>query len=98
MARRSIARVGMLLGALLISGGITASPAAAQDYPKKAIHLISPFAPGVSTDVLARALAQKLAENLGQPVIVENRPGANGIIGASYVAKSAPDGYTFLIT
>jgi tripartite-type tricarboxylate transporter receptor subunit TctC len=98
MARRSIARVGMFLCALLISGGITTSPVTAEVYPNKAIHLISPFAAGVSTDVLARALAQKLTENLGQPVIVENRPGANGIIGASYVAKSAPDGYTFLIT
>ena len=98
MARRSITRVGMLLGALLISGGIAVWPAAAEDYPNRAIHLISPFAPGVSTDVLARSLAQKLTENLGQPVIVENRPGANGIIGASYVAKSTPDGYTFLIT
>jgi tripartite-type tricarboxylate transporter receptor subunit TctC len=88
----------MLLGMLLISGGVTAPPAGAEDYPNKAIRLISPFAAGVSTDVLARALAQKLTEGLGQPVIVENRPGANGIIGASYVAKSANDGYTFLIT
>lgn len=88
----------MLLGALLISSGIAASPAAAQDYPNKVVHLISPFAAGVSTDVLARALAQKLTEQLGQSVIVENKPGANGIIGASYVAKAAPDGYTFLIT
>lgn len=97
MARSSIAFVRMLFVALPTLVGIAAADAA-ETYPNKAIHLISPFAAGVSTDVLARALAQKLTENLGQPVIVENRPGANGIIGASYVAKSAPDGYTFLIT
>ena len=97
MARSSIAFVRMLLVALPTLGGIAVADAA-ETYPNKGIHLISPFAAGVSTDVLARALAQKLTENLGQPVIVENKPGANGIIGASYVAKSAPDGYTFLIT
>lgn len=97
MTSRSISRASMILGALLSLLGI-AAPAEAEVYPNKPIHLISPFAAGVSTDVLARALAQKLTEYLGQPVIVENRPGANGIIGASYVAKSAPDGYTFLIT
>jgi tripartite-type tricarboxylate transporter receptor subunit TctC len=69
----------------------------AQPYPSKPIRLIVPYQPGGATDVLARPIAQKLAENLGQPVIVDNRPGANTIIGADILAKSAPDGYTYML-
>ncbi|HVQ69423.1 MAG TPA: tripartite tricarboxylate transporter substrate binding protein [Bradyrhizobium sp.] len=66
-------------------------------YPNKPINIIVPFAPGGSTDVLARRLGDKLAAAWGQPVVVGNRPGAGGTLGADFVAKSAPDGYTLLM-
>ena len=68
----------------------------AQSYPNKTIRLVLPYPPGGGTDVIARPLAQKLTENLGQQVIVDNRGGANGNIGMEFVAKSPPDGYTLL--
>jgi tripartite-type tricarboxylate transporter receptor subunit TctC len=69
----------------------------AQTYPNKPIHLIVAFPPGGTTDVVARLVGQKLSEGLGQPVVVDNRPGASGIIGTEMAAKAAADGYTLLM-
>ncbi|MET0349487.1 MAG: tripartite tricarboxylate transporter substrate binding protein [Rhizobacter sp.] len=76
---------------------VLAGHALAQGYPVKPVTLIVPFPPGGTTDVLARALGEKLGQSLGQTVIVENKPGAGATLGADYVAKSKPDGYTLLM-
>nr|WP_257993214.1 tripartite tricarboxylate transporter substrate binding protein [Cupriavidus pauculus] len=75
----------------------SASMAMAQEWPAKPISLVVPFPSGGTTDILARALGDQLSKNLGQPVIVENRPGAGATVGADYVAKAKPDGYTLLM-
>jgi tripartite-type tricarboxylate transporter receptor subunit TctC len=75
-----------------------AGAASAQQYPGKPIRLIVPYAAGGTSDILARQIGPKLTEAWSQPVVVENRTGANGNVGADFVAKSAPDGYTLLIT
>src|SRR5438132_4626239 len=72
------------------------APAFAQGWPSKPIHWIVPYPAGGSSDVSARPIADRLSRALGQPVVIENRPGATGNIGAEVVAKSAPDGYTLL--
>ena len=87
-----------ILACLAIVGATCANPAAvAQAYPTKPLKLVVPYAPGGSTDQLARAVADRLGRALGQPVIVENKPGANTIIGAEAVAKAPPDGYTLFV-
>ena len=72
-------------------------PAFGQNYPSRPVRIVVPYPPGGGTDILARTLAQKLTELLGQPVVVDNRAGANGIIGTDQAAKAKPDGYTVLI-
>jgi tripartite-type tricarboxylate transporter receptor subunit TctC len=74
-----------------------AASAQAQGWPSKPIRVIVPFTPGGSTDIVARQLGEKLSTALGQPVVIENKPGAGGTIGTDMVAKSAPDGYTLLV-
>ena len=85
-----------LLAAILACG--LAAAAQAQSYPNRPIRLIVPYAAGGTSDILARQLGPKLTEAWGQPVVIENKTGANGNVGADLVAKSAPDGYTLLIT
>ena len=75
---------------------VQAAPSLAQKYPDRPIKIVNPFSPGGSSDTLARTIGQHLQERLGQPVLVESRTGAGGIIGADAVAKSPPDGYTLL--
>ena len=83
---------------LAVTAALLAAPVQAQVFPAKAIRIIVPFAPGGTSDILARTLGPKLTESWGQPVIVESRAGANGNVGSDYVAKSAPDGYTLLLS
>jgi tripartite-type tricarboxylate transporter receptor subunit TctC len=71
---------------------------AAAQYPAKPLHMVIPFPPGGATDIIGRVISQKMGERLGQPVVVDNRPGAGGTIGSDVVAKAAPDGYTLLIS
>src|SRR5689334_12469074 len=82
---------------VILAAAIAATSAAAQTYPSKPIRMIVAVQPGGNLDMMGRAVAQGLSERLGHPVIVENRPGANTIIGTAFVAKSAPDGYTIMM-
>lgn len=87
-----------MLGAVACAALIGASPfASAQQWPDKPLRIVVGFAPGGFTDVLGRLIGQKLSERLGQPVVVENKPGAAGTLGADLVAKAKPDGYTLLL-
>jgi tripartite-type tricarboxylate transporter receptor subunit TctC len=84
--------------AALAAGVLLARPAMAQPYPAKLVKLVVPQTPGGATDVFARKIGQILSERWGQPVVIENRAGAGGVVGTDVVAKAPPDGYTLLVT
>jgi tripartite-type tricarboxylate transporter receptor subunit TctC len=88
----AISRIAMI--PLLVLGGVLAQPALAQPYPSKPVRFVVPYPPGGSNDVLTRIVAQTMSPGLGQQVVVDNRAGAGGMIGADNVAKSPPDGYS----
>jgi tripartite-type tricarboxylate transporter receptor subunit TctC len=96
MRVQSIAVAGLAVTALAVVA-VTA-PAAAQDYPNRPIRLVVGFPPGGGVDTTARLIGQEMSKGLGQPMVVENKPGAAGTLGATDVARSAPDGYTAMIT
>ena len=93
-------RLGRALVAVaaLVLATLPVPPAVAQSYPERPIRLVIPFAAGGPNDLLGRPLAEKMSEALGQPLVIENRGGAAGSLGTAFVAKSAPDGYTLLMT
>jgi len=91
-------RVHCIAIAALLAVLGAATSAGAQEYPNRPITLVVPFPPGGSTGIVARVIADKMSETLGQPVVIDNRPGAGGLTGGRSVAKSSPDGYTLLAT
>jgi len=92
MHRRRVMQVSVAGAATLAFGTF------AQSWPARPIKLVVPFPPGSSPDIIGRLIAEPLAQSLGQPVLVDNRPGAGGNLGTGVVAKAEPDGYTFLFT
>src|SRR5687767_15293699 len=94
---RHTAPMSAFLRCVLAAAAALAVPALAQQYPAKPIRFIAPFPPGGGVDIVARAMGEKLSPRLGQPIVIENKPGAGMTIGTDLAAKSAPDGYTLLI-
>jgi tripartite-type tricarboxylate transporter receptor subunit TctC len=92
MSARTLSAIGLLAAWLLLAGA-----ALAQNWPEKPVHIVVPFSPGGIADTSARTIAERLGARLGQPVLIESKPGAAGNIGTEMVAKSAPDGYTLLL-
>ena len=86
-----------VVAACVLAAGLSMPPALAQDYPNKPVRIVIGLAAGGGIDVITRVVAQKLSENMGQPVLVENKPGASGIIAAEFVAKAPADGYTLMM-
>ena len=88
-------KITVVMGAMFAA--LAAASAHAQNYPAKTVRIVVPFPAGGSTDIIGRVVAEQLTAAFGQQAIVDNRPGANGVIGTELVAKAAPDGYTLLI-
>src|ERR1019366_10437592 len=87
--------IGRLLLAIVVCA--VSVPAARAEWPERPVRWIVPFGPGGANDLIARVAAEGVRKGLGQPVVIENRPGAGAVVGTVAVAKAAPDGYTFLI-
>jgi tripartite-type tricarboxylate transporter receptor subunit TctC len=98
MSLRRLLRVAVLGAVLCSINAMAQVPADSHPYPSRAIRLIVSFTPGGGADLTARTVGQRMAELLHHPVLIENRPGANGLVGAELAAKAAPDGYTMLLT
>ncbi|HUI97534.1 MAG TPA: tripartite tricarboxylate transporter substrate binding protein [Xanthobacteraceae bacterium] len=96
-ARKLVWRAACLTVLAALLGAAAAAAGSAEEYPSRPIRLVVPFAPGGPADFLARLVGQKLGDALGQQLVIDNRPGANTIIGAQIVAKAEPDGYTLLM-
>lgn len=97
-SRQSYRSVAVLLAVSCLSLAASPTTSAAQTFPSKPVHLVVPFAPGTAADLIARLVAEGLQSKWQQPIVVENRAGASGNIGAEYVARSAADGYTLLVS
>jgi tripartite-type tricarboxylate transporter receptor subunit TctC len=93
---KHVLRLAAAFALVLVSG--FASAQGAGDYPSRTVTLVVPYSPGGLPDTVARVVGQKLSERWGQAVVVENRPGSNGVVAAAYLATKAPDGYTLLVT
>lgn len=87
----------LILGILLCATGLSPALVAAQPYPSRPVRIIVPYAPGGATDVVSRLIGQKMAEQFGQPVLVENKAGGSSNIGSEFVAKAPPDGHTLIM-
>ena len=92
-----ISKLWLCAAAIALAWSSVSDRATAQNYPNRTITLVIPFAPGGSTSIVGRVIADKMSQLLGQSIVVDNRPGAGGTVGTKYVAKSDPDGYTILL-
>jgi tripartite-type tricarboxylate transporter receptor subunit TctC len=90
-------KIWLCAAVLTVAASAASAPAYAQTYPNRPITLVISFAPGGSTSIVGRVVADKMAQLLGQGIVVDNRPGAGGTVGTKFVAKSEPDGYTILL-
>ena len=96
MEQRYVTRFAQWLIGLVATAGAAILPVAAADYPDQPIRLVVPFPAGGGADILARTIMPRVAQELGTTIVIDNRPGAGGNVGAEYVARAAPDGYTLL--